>query len=153
MRYWERKGRIAPGKDAKVEWTQHYRALQSLPRAKRQWVQKHYCGFTGTNYVMHKQGEQTTSTCPSCAETETHQHITQCQSNRATAAYRNIGRKFETWLKQTTSDQIRHAILQHCDAYRDQGNVETPVRKLFKKCLGSHNVENYTLFLHFWTNL
>ena len=48
-----------------------------------------------------------------------------CQSNRATIAYRNIKRNFESWLKETTSDAMRLALMAHLDAYREDDEVET----------------------------
>ena len=54
---------------------------------------------------------------------ETHQHIVKCQSDRATKAFRNIEREFETWLKHTTSDDIRLAIMAHLKAYREDEDV------------------------------
>ena len=50
--------------------------------------------------------------------------MTQCQSNRATQAYRNIERDFESWLKATTSRDIRLTIMAHLDAYRENDLVD-----------------------------
>ena len=124
MQYWESKGRLHPDMGKQVEWTQYYGALKLLPQARRQWTHKHFCGFEGTNSMMHKWGQRTTPTCPSCAEKETHRHVVQCQSDRATKAYREIERNFETWLHATTSKDIREAIMAHLDAYREQSEVE-----------------------------
>ena len=124
--YWERKQRLALGQSTKVEWEQYYGALQLTTKARRQWTQKHFCGFEGNNYMMHKWGQRSTDTCPNCAEKETHRHVLQCQSDRATKAYRNTERNFETWLKDTTSRDIRRAIMAHLDSYREQEGIEEP---------------------------
>ena len=74
--------------------------------------------------MLAKRGERTSAQCPSCAEVETHRHILRCQSNRATQAYRNIEREFEYWLKNTTSDEIREALMTHLVAYQEEEEVE-----------------------------
>ena len=124
IKYWERKGRLAPGTDGEVEWNQHLGAWKLLPRSKQQWVNKHFCGFEGTNAMMFKRKERLSPICPNCAEVETHRHIVQCQSNRATMAYRNIERNFESWLQQTTSDELRCVLMIHLDAYREKETIE-----------------------------
>ena len=126
MEYWTRKGRLKAKMGEKVQWQQYKGALRLLPHARRQWTQKHFSGFEGTNSMMHKWQQRTTSTCPNCAEKETHRHVSQCQSDRATKAYRNIQRNFESWLKDTTSRDIRVTVMAHLDAYREQEWVEAP---------------------------
>ena len=122
--YWKKKRRINPGTFHKVQWKQYKGALKTLPSNKRQWVHKHHCGFEGNNYMMHKWRKRTTPHCPSCAEVETHRHIMQCQSRRATEEYGKQERKFEQWLSQTTSSDLKELILQHVRAYREQEEVE-----------------------------
>ena len=126
MKYWEKKSRLAPNRGGEVEWGQYKGALKLIPPARRQWTQKHFTGFEGTNAMMFNWGKRTTNTCPNCALKETHRHIMQCQSTRATVAYRNIERNFESWLKMTTSRDIRLTIMAHLDAYREQEEIEEP---------------------------
>ena len=119
MNYWEQKERIGPGQGENVAWKNYHSAVSGLPSSQRQWVHKHHSGCEGTNYMLFLRGERRTPTCPNCEYRETHRHIVQCQSNRATQAYRNTERTFETWLKATTSQPIRLAIMAHLDAYRE----------------------------------
>ena len=106
MLYWERKDRINPGQGDRISWKNYKAAIRRTYGGQRQWVYKHYCGFEGTNYMLCKQGARTTAICPNCTEVETHRRVTQCQSNQATAAYRNIEHNFKSWLKSTTSGEI-----------------------------------------------
>ena len=122
--YWEHKRRINPGTFDKVRWDKYKGALKTLPNNKRQWVHKHHCGFEGNNYMMHKWRKRTTPQCPNCAEVETHRHIMQCQSRRATEEYARQERKFEQWLCQTTSPELKALIIAHVQAYRDDREVE-----------------------------
>lgn len=124
IQYWEYKQRIDPGSHKDIAWDHHKGALKLMKRSRQQWVHKHFCGFEGTNSMLHKRGERTTPICPNCSAVETHRHIVQCQSNRATIAYRNTERNFESWLKATTSDEMRLALMAHLDAYRE--NEEVP---------------------------
>ena len=124
MRYWERKERFETGQDANIAWENHLRAIGSLPMERQRWVRKHHSGFEGTNYMLFMRGERRTPTCPNCEHTETHRHIVKCQSNRATMAYRNTERNFESWLKDTTSSEIRSAIMAHLDAYREDEELD-----------------------------
>ena len=123
VKYWESKGRLEAGQGDSVSWTHQNGAHKTMPRARQQWTRKHFCGFEGTNYMLAKRGERTSAQCPSCAEVETHRHILKCQSDRATKAYRNIERKFEYWLKKTTSDELREALMAHLGAYREEEEV------------------------------
>ena len=123
MDYWTRKGRILPGMGEKVDWTTYDGALQLLPYGKRQWVRKHFCGFEGTNLMMHKQGKRRNAFCPKCEKIECHRHITKCQSNDATVAFRHIRQEFEQWLHTTTSPGLRDAILEHLRAYREDERI------------------------------
>ena len=123
-RYWEAKERLEVGQSENVSWTHQNGAQKLMPRARQQWTRKHFCGFEGTNYMLAKRGERTSDKCPSCAEIETHRHILRCQCDRATKAYRNIERDFEYWLKHTTSDEIREAVMAHLVAYREEEEVE-----------------------------
>ena len=111
------------GQDANVAWKNYRSAVQSSTSSRRQWVHKHHSGFEGTNYMLFQRGERSTPTCPNCASVENHRHIVQCQSNRATVAYRNIERNFESWLRKSTSHPIRLAIMAHLDAYREEEEV------------------------------
>ena len=124
VKYWEYKGRIEQGQSENIAWQQQKGALKTMSRARQQWAQKHFCGFEGTNNMLAKRGERTSNLCPSCEKVETHRHILRCQSDRATQAYRNIEREFEHWLKQTTSDEIREAVMAHLLAYREEEDVE-----------------------------
>ena len=123
MEYWEMKGRMEEGQGEEIAWTNYKKAIRSETGPRKQWVHKHYSGFEGTNYMMFLRGERRTPICPNCAAMETHRHVVKCQSNRATIAYRNTERNFESWLKQTTSHPIRMAIMAHLDAYREDEQV------------------------------
>ena len=74
--------------------------------------------------MLFRRGDRKTPTCPNCEYTETHRHVVKCQSDRATRAYRNTERNFKAWLKDTTSDAIRVAIMAHMDAYREDEEIE-----------------------------
>ena len=124
MRYWSKKGRILPAMGKFVDWTRYHGAIKLMPRGRRQWVHKHFCGFEGTNYMLEKWQRRTNPMCPRCDQIETHRHIVRCQSNDATQAYRGIHRNFESWLYATTSSGIREAILAHLHAYREEEQVE-----------------------------
>ena len=125
MAYWARQGRINNGAQDKASWKHYKGALQLLPRARRQWVAKHHCGYEGNNYKLHQWKQRTSSQCPRCQETETHRHIMRCQSATATDVYTNRERNFAQWLKGTTSGDIRRAVLRHLRAYRDNTVAET----------------------------
>ena len=126
VQYWTKKGRLAENMGANVDWAKYGGAIKTMPKGKQQWVQKHFCGFEGTNQMLNRWNQRTTSTCPSCAEQETHRHILRCQSNRATTAYRTIERNFEDWLKRTTSNDIRITIMHHLTAYREEEPIHEP---------------------------
>ena len=123
MNYWAQKERMNEGQDGNVAWSNYKSAIRGTTSSRRQWVHKHHSGFEGTNYMLFRRGERSTPTCPNCASVEKHRHIVKCQSNRATVAYRNIERNFESWLKQSTSQPIRLAIMAHLDAYREDEEV------------------------------
>ena len=125
MTYWVRTGRINDDAKDKVAWKHYKGAVQSLPRARRQWVAKHHCGFEGNNYKLHQWKQRTTPQCPRCQEIETHRHILRCQSPQATETYNNLETNFSQWLKDTTSGDIRRAVLTHLRAYRNDRVAET----------------------------
>ena len=124
MRYWEKKQRIGEGQGTEVSWTNHGSAIKGVHPSRRQWAHKHFCGCEGTNYMLFNRRERNTPTCPNCERVETHRHVVNCQSNRATVAYRNIERNFESWLKDTTSTEIRQTIMAHLNAYREDEEVQ-----------------------------
>lgn len=125
MEYWERKGRISPATHNQVDWSAYKTALRSLPRSKQQWVQKHHCGFEGTNSMLFKCKKRQNNLCPMCAEVETHRHILQCQSPQSTETYEQQERNLGSWLHATTSPEAKRAILLHLRAYRDNEEADT----------------------------
>ena len=61
-----------------------------------------------------------------CHKFETHRHILRCRSTKATETYNTLETDFAQWLNATTAGDVRRAILEHLQAYREDREAETP---------------------------
>ena len=121
--YWKKKGRILENTEDNIDWPLYAEATKITPRSKRQWTHKHFSGFEGTNYMLHKCGERDDPTCPMCDQIEKHTHILQCQAPPATATYDKLSNEYYGWLHRTTTPSMAEAILEILEAYRHNRNI------------------------------
>ena len=128
IRYWEKKGRIPRGVEDQIDWALYAEASKITPRSKQQWTHKHFTGFEGTNYMLHKCGERNEPFCPMCDKVEKHTHILQCQATPATETYEKITKDYHGWLHSTTTPSMAEAILEIIEAYRHNRQIATQER-------------------------
>ena len=76
---------------------------------------------TKANMVMRKHGED--PSCPSCECEETTNHLLQCQSIEQKKTYAIEIDSFTNYLRNNTSWEIRGAILELIQAFRDQRDL------------------------------
>ena len=121
--YWKRKGRILNDTEDEVDWNLYEETIKITPRSKTQWTYKHFSGFEGNNYMLHKFGDRDSPRCPMCEEIEKHTHIVQCKATQAADTYEKLTREYSRWLHDTTSTSLAQAIIAIVEAYRHQTDV------------------------------
>ena len=119
-KYWKTKGRIIEGAEHEIDWDLYAETIRITPRSKAQWTTKHFSGFEGTNYMLHKFGDRNSPTCPMCPEIERHTHIIQCQAPQAATTYKKLENNLANWLHDTTSPGLTSAIIEIMDAHRNK---------------------------------
>ena len=117
-KYWVKKGRILPRQVEKVDWSLYGETVKMTQAAKTQWTYKHFSGFEGTNYMLHKWGDRLDAKCPRCDKIEKHTHILRCQAPEAENTFQSLLSHYHQWLLHTTSTWLAAAIIETVEAYR-----------------------------------
>ena len=125
-KWWMRKCNLEIHEEGMIEWDAYASFRKLTPRWRNTWAVKYGAGLLPTGQNLERRGHRNTPACPWCNEDiETTTHIFQCKHLEMTKGFEEELDKVDDFLRETTSNEIREAVLQLLQGLRN-GEITLP---------------------------
>jgi hypothetical protein len=102
--YWDKKNRVNGQYFDTVAWDAINMEMKSPNKPSRIWIVKRASGECGANKVLHRRKMKENDQCPFCGQTESAQHVYQCQHNAVQEKWNQLLHKFKGDLQEMSTD-------------------------------------------------
>ena len=119
-KWWMEKCNLEIQEEELIDWEAYASFRKLTPRWRNTWAVKYGAGLLPTGHNLQRRGHSHTSACPWCnEEIETTNHIFQCKHLEMAKGFDDELDKIDDFLRGTTSNAIREAVIQLLHGLRD----------------------------------
>jgi hypothetical protein len=119
-KWWMEKCNLEIQEEELIDWEAYASFRKLTPRWRNTWAVKYGAGLLPTGHNLQRRGHSNTSACPWCnEEIETTNHIFQCKHLEMAKGFDDELDKIDDFLRGTTSNAIREAVIQLLHGLRD----------------------------------
>jgi hypothetical protein len=121
---WNKNGRINQNWFHEVNWTAMEKAMRLSNNSIKHWVIKRSAWDCGAHAILLRRKERDNDHCPFCGQSETVEHVYQCQDDRVQTVWIEQIQAFELYLKDSGTDpEITSQIIEGLQAWRNSTEV------------------------------
>ena len=125
-KWWMKKCNLESCEENLIDWDAYYSFRKLTPKWRNVWAVKYGAGLLPTGQNLERRGHRDNPSCPWCSEeVETTEHLFQCSHEEMSKCFADEVDKIDDFLRATTSQEIREAIIQLLQGLRS-GEIELP---------------------------